>query len=75
MRYWRYGISSGKSSAKSWPTIARIASTANAGSSAISVSVTGRNFARQLLRAPSAPNALQRASEMTANHGARRIPS
>ncbi len=68
-------MSSGKRFWKRCPTIARIASTAKAGRSAISVSVTGRNFARQLLRAPSAPNALQRASETTASHGARRTPS
>ena len=51
------------------------ASTANAGRNAISVSAIGRNFARQLLRAPSAPKALQRASDTIANQGARRTPS
>ena len=70
VRYWRYGISSGKRSAKFWPTIARIASTANAGSERDQRQRrSGRNFARQLLRAPSAPNALQRASEMTREPG------
>ena len=68
-------MSSGKRLAKLCPTIARIASTANAGRKAISVSVIGRNLARQLLRAPSAPRALQRASETSANQGGLRTPS